>query len=78
MNPPDIPAHYRTIGGFGFGLRWMDLLTAVTVEEIELEDQLDVAAPLPYFNFECRRMLSDRWRLKAGLGWFYLSVGDVS
>jgi hypothetical protein len=65
-------------GGFGFGLRWMDLLTALKVEEIELEDQLDVAAPLPYFNFEYRRMLSDRWRLKAGLGWFYLSVGDVS
>jgi hypothetical protein len=65
-------------GGFGFGLRWMDLLTALKVEEIELEDQLDVAAPLPYFNFEYRRMLSDRWRLKAGLGWFYLSVGDIS
>ena len=65
-------------GGFGFGLRWMDLLTALKVEEIELEDQLDVAAPLPYLNFEYRRMLSDRWRLKAGLGWFYLSIGDVS
>jgi hypothetical protein len=65
-------------GGFGFGLRWMDLLTALKVEGIELEDQLDVAAPLPYFNFEYRRMLSDRWRLKAGLGWFYLSVGDIS
>ena len=65
-------------GGFGFGLRWMDLLTALKVEEIELEDQIDVAAPLPYLNFEYRRMLSDRWRLKAGLGWFYLSIGDVS
>jgi len=65
-------------GGFGFGLRWMDLLTALKVEEIELEDQLDVAAPLPYLNFEYRRMLGDRWRLKAGLGWFYLSIGDIS
>jgi hypothetical protein len=65
-------------GGFGFGLRWMDLLTALKVDEIELEDQLDVAAPLPYFNFEYRRVLSDRWRLKAGLGRFYLSLGDIS
>jgi len=68
----------RWAGGFGFGLRWMDLLTALKVEEIELEDQLDVAAPLPYFNFEYRRMLSDRWRLKGGLGWFYLDLGDIA
>jgi hypothetical protein len=68
----------RWAGGFGFGLRWMDLLTALKVEEIELEDQLDVAAPLPYFNFEYRRMLGDRWRLKGGLGWFYLDLGDIA
>jgi hypothetical protein len=68
----------RWAGGFGFGLRWMDLLTALKVEEIELEDQLDVAAPLPYFNFEYRRMLSDRWRLKGGLGWFFLDLGDIA
>jgi hypothetical protein len=65
-------------GGFGFGLRWMDLLTALKVEEIELEDQLDVAAPLPYINFEYRRMLGEKWRFKAGIGWFYLSLGDVA
>ncbi len=64
--------------GFGVGLRWLDLLTVLKVEGIELEDQLDVSAPLPYINFEYRRMLSDRWRFKAGLGWFYLNVGDVS
>lgn len=64
--------------GFGLGLRWMDLLTALKVEEIELEDQVDVAAPLPYINFEYRRMLSEHWRFKAGVGWFYLSLGDVA
>ncbi len=64
--------------GFGLGFRWMDLLTALRVEEIELEDQIDVAAPLPYINFEYRRMLSEHWRFKTGVGWFYLSLGDVA
>lgn len=65
-------------GGFGLGLRWMDLLAVLKVDGIEFEDQLDVAAPLPYVNFEYRRMLGGHWRFKAGLGWFYLSLGDVS
>lgn len=65
-------------GGVGFGLRWMDLVTALTVDTIEVEDQVDVTAPLPYINFEFRRMLGERWRFKAGLGWFYLGLGDIS
>lgn len=64
--------------GVGLGFRWMDLLTALEVDGLELEDQLDVSAPLPYVNFEYRRMLGEHWRFKAGLGWLYLSVGDIS
>ncbi len=64
--------------GFGLGFRWMDLLTALKVDGIEFEDQLDVSAPLPYVNFEYRRILGEHWRLKAGIGFFYLNLGDVS
>jgi hypothetical protein len=64
--------------GVGLGFRWMDLLTALEVDGLELEDQLDLSAPLPYVNFEYRRRLGEHWRFKAGLGWFYLSVGDIS
>ncbi len=68
----------RWAGGFGFGLRYMDLLTILSVDGDTLEDQVDVAAPLPYFSFEYRRILAKNWRLKAQLGWFYLSLRDVA
>lgn len=65
-------------GGVGLGFRHMDLQTILGVDGVTLEDQIDVAAPLPYINFEYRRMLGESWRFKAQLGWFYLSFGDVS
>ena len=65
-------------GGVGLGFRHMDLLTVLSVNDVTLEDQIDVAAPLPYVNFEYRTMLGKSWRFKAQLGWFYLSLGDVS
>lgn len=64
--------------GFGLGFRWMDLLAALDVDGLELEDQIDVAAPLPYIYFEYRRIVSDRWVFKGGFGWFYLDLGDIS
>ena len=33
--------------------------------------------PLPYLYFEYRRLLSDHWRLMAGLGWLYVSIEDI-
>jgi hypothetical protein len=64
--------------GFGLGVRWMDLLTSLKADGLELEDQIDVAAPLPYIYFEYRQLLSDRWLFKGGLGWFYLDLGDIA
>jgi hypothetical protein len=68
----------RWAGGFGIGFRVLDLTTVLVVEEIELDEQVSVSAPIPYINFEYRRMLGEHWRMKAGLGWLDLTIGDIS
>jgi hypothetical protein len=67
----------RWAGGFGLGFRVMDLRTILTVDTVELDEQIDGTAPLPYINFEYRRMFGERWRLKAALGWLEVSIGDI-
>ena len=68
----------RWAGGFGIGFRVLDITTVLAVDEIELEEQVNASAPLPYINFEYRRMLGEHWRMKAGLGWLDLTIGDIS
>jgi hypothetical protein len=48
------------------------------VEEVELDEQVNAAAPLPYINFEYRRLLGEHWRMKMGLGWLDVTIGDIS
>jgi hypothetical protein len=67
----------RWAGGFGLGFRVIDLTTVLKVEGIELEEQIRGTAPLPYINFEYRRVFGERWRLKAGLGWLEVKIGDI-
>lgn len=67
----------RWAGGFGLGFRVMDLKTTLTVEGTELEKQIDGAAPLPYINFEYRRIFRKRWILKAQAGWLAVKIGDI-
>ncbi len=67
----------RWAGGFGLGVRVMALKTTLTVNDTELEEQIDGTAPLPYINFEYRRIIGKRWRVKAALGWLELRFGDV-
>jgi hypothetical protein len=67
----------RWAGGFGIGFRVMELKTTLAVENIELEEQIDGTAPLPYINFEYRRMFGERWRVKAALGWLEVRIGDI-
>jgi len=67
----------RWAGGFGLGFRVMDLATVLTVEGTELEEQIRGTAPLPYINFEYRRIFGERWRLKAALGWLEVKIGDI-
>jgi hypothetical protein len=65
-------------GGFGLGFRVLDIVTVLVVDEIELEEDVAASAPIPYVNFEYRSILSDRWRMKAGIGWLDVTFGDVS
>jgi hypothetical protein len=55
----------RWAGGVGLGFRVMGLKTSLTVDDTELEEQINGTAPLPYINFEYRRILGERWRIKA-------------
>ena len=68
----------RWAGGFGIGFRILDITTVLVVEEIELDEQVNATAPLPYINFEYRRQLGEHWRMKAGLGWLDVTIGDIS
>lgn len=68
----------RWAGGFGIGFRILDITTVLVVDQIELEEGINASAPLPYINFEYRRKLSEKWRLKAGLGWLDVTFGDIS
>ena len=68
----------RWAGGFGIGFRVLDITTVLKVEEIELDEQVNAAAPIPYLYFEYRRMLGEHWRMKAGLGWLDVTIGDIS
>ena len=65
-------------GGFGLGFRVLDITAVLAVDNIELEQDVSAAAPLPYVNFEYRRKLSEKWRVKAGLGWLAVTIGDIS
>jgi hypothetical protein len=67
----------RWAGGIGLGIRVMDLRTILTVENIELDEQVVGTAPLPYINFEYRRVFGERWRLKAQVGWLEVRIDDV-
>ena len=63
--------------GIGLGFRVMDLATTLTVDTVELEEQINGTAPLPYINFGYRRMLGEHWRVKAEVGWLEVKIGDV-
>jgi len=72
----------RWAGGFGLGFRWIDLGTTLTwmldTGQVEEGSQdLDVSAPLPYINFEYRRLLTDHWRMIFLVGWLDVTIGDV-
>ena len=74
----------RWAAGFGLGLRVMDLSATLAWNLEDGDNQgegtTDVKAtgPLPYLNFEYRRLFSDHWRFTAGLGWLYVSIEDIS
>jgi hypothetical protein len=74
----------RWAGGFGLGLRVMELSATLAWSleggEREGEGSTDVkgTGPLPYLYFEYRRLFTDHWRFMAGFGWLYVKIEDIS
>lgn len=71
----------RWAAGFGIGLRVMRIQATLGWRggNLELEGSSDVkgTGPLPYLYFEYRRLLTDNWRLMAGLGWLKVTIDDI-
>jgi len=67
----------RWAGGVGIGFRVMGLQTSLTVDDAVLESQVNGTAPLPYINFEYRRIFHKHWKIKAQLGWLEVKIGDI-
>ncbi len=63
--------------GFGLGLRIMDITTVFVADGLEVDADGTVTAPLPYFNFEYRRIFGDKWRMKVGLGWLAVEIQNI-
>jgi hypothetical protein len=72
----------RWAAGFGLGVRWMEIGATLGWESDVIQDEGSTEAqgtgPLPYIYFEYRRLLSDHWRLKTGLGWLQVTIGDIN
>lgn len=71
----------RWAAGFGLGIRVMDIAASLTWDEETIGEGGGTDAkgtgPLPYLYFEYRRMLSESWRFKTGLGWLYVEIDDI-
>ena len=67
----------RWAAGFGLGFRVMGLRTILEVEGADLDEKIDGTAPLPYVNFEYRRLIGERWRIKAQIGWLEVKIDDI-
>ena len=70
----------RWAGGFGLGIRVMKINAAISWDEQTVgggSSDAKGTGPLPYIYFEYRRLLSDHWRFKAGLGWLQVKIGDI-
>lgn len=73
----------RSSFGFGGGLRVLELSTTLSArvegEEDELvrESDAQVTGPLPFLGVEFRHMFSEKLRLQAELGVFYIEIDDI-
>lgn len=67
----------RWAAGIGFGFRVMDLRAVFIANGLEVEADGSVTAPLPYVNFEYRRVLGEKWRMRTGLGWLAVEIQDI-
>ena len=71
----------RWAAGFGLGVRVVELSSTLAwqSESTQGEGSTDAegTGPLPYLYFEYRRLLSDHWRFRGGLGWLAVEIEDI-
>ncbi len=64
--------------GLGGGFRTLKVTVGLAAQDLEISEEGDFTAPLPYFLLEYRFGISPKWRLVSDLGVFYISIGDFS
>jgi len=64
--------------GIGGGFRTVKTTVGLSARDLEVSEEGDFTAPLPFVNFEYRYGIAEKWRLIADLGVFYLEIGDFS
>lgn len=63
--------------GIGGGFRIMDLKAVFIANGLEVDADGSVTAPLPYVNFEYRRIFGEKWRMRTGFGWLAVEIQDI-
>lgn len=63
--------------GFGLGIRVLDFQTVFVADGLEVDADGTFTAPLPYVNFEYRRVIGKKWRMRAGFGWLAVEIQDI-
>ena len=63
--------------GVATGLRFLEISTTLTVLGLDLTQEVDVIAPVPFAGIDFRYGLSPKWRLTSTVGLFYIEIGDV-
>jgi hypothetical protein len=64
--------------GLGGGLRTLRTTMGLATTGLEIEQEGDFTAPLPFLWLEYRYGISPKWRLISDLGVFYIELGDFA
>jgi hypothetical protein len=71
----------RWAAGFGLGARVIELSATLAWQSESTQGggstEAEGTGPLPYLYFEYRRLLSDHWRFRGGLGWLAVEIEDI-
>lgn len=71
----------RWAAGFGLGARVIELSATLAWQSESTQGEGSTEAegtgPLPYLYFEYRRLFSDHWRFRGGLGWLAVEIEDI-
>lgn len=64
--------------GIGGGFRILKTTVGLAAPDLEISEEGDFTAPLPFINLEYRYGIAPKWRLIADLGILYIEIGDFS